>query len=505
MALRPRALRAAIRATGLAAVGFVVGCGPAKGPQPWIDARAAVVQCTTAGRHPQAPVLLELPVPQPPVGLYARGLDPMALDDLGYQRDGVACAILSAPRDEVIDGLEGSVRTLLRVQTAATEDAIGRAARCTCDAARAIGMLPLIPRCSNMPTLASCDPEEHREAIEQSLRPLVEAIETSSLPLVHWRLVGPTDRPGWFLANEARLLPRYDGGSTLHSRDRAVTSRGSHELVRRLLDEEGVVAVATQEGGQALLVVRELGRELVYDHFRHPIVDKRQLGLLALWDNAHVEDYIAALARPTETRRLELEPGDGNLVEIDRERLAAIDAIVDAAAPLGGLEPREALNTASPFVDRATLQAPFGHDGKKLVIKLRMSSAGSSWAQALSQDYLSPSLAEIESTSESSSPVLTDNDELPYVLRGTAAEAYVFHGLPEVPRTFRAVEMNYPGTVRGTASRWRFDLPRSDFEDLFGPELSFGGLRETMGTTNYVVRGQFDNPRQVLELESGPR
>ena len=89
-----------------------MGCGRDRGPVNWIDSRSAVVHCTSSGRDRMPPVLLDLPIPSPPTGLYARSLDPMALNDLGFQRDTVACAMLLAPSSEEIGRIGDSVAEL---------------------------------------------------------------------------------------------------------------------------------------------------------------------------------------------------------------------------------------------------------------------------------------------------------------------------------------------------------------------------------------------------------
>src|SRR5690606_32475359 len=71
-----------LRALLLLAV--VSGCGVGKGTPEWIGSNAAVVRCTVAGPNLELPRLFdELPSPALPTGLYARTMDPIALDQLG--------------------------------------------------------------------------------------------------------------------------------------------------------------------------------------------------------------------------------------------------------------------------------------------------------------------------------------------------------------------------------------------------------------------------------------
>ena len=80
-----------------------LGCGGGELATRWVPAEAAMVRCTTAGRDRMPPVLLDLPLPSVPTGLLARQLDPMALDDMGFEREQPVCAALLEPSGDTID------------------------------------------------------------------------------------------------------------------------------------------------------------------------------------------------------------------------------------------------------------------------------------------------------------------------------------------------------------------------------------------------------------------
>lgn len=249
----------------IAAGALLSACGPDPGPLGWVDARAAVIRCTSAGRDRMPPVMLDLPAPEAPTGLYARRMDPMALDDLGFQRDTVACALL-LPVD---DGSAEANRTLLDARRTAAKAAGELAGMCACEAASQLGARPLLDNCVDRPTRPNCKVEEQLPAMEAVLAPVYTALADTKPPLLHWRLVGKFDRAGWFARQQSTLIERHEGGSTVYERGEAVPKRGNGPLIDALLDEKDVVAVVRQNSGQALLVLREIDKTLVLDHFAY--------------------------------------------------------------------------------------------------------------------------------------------------------------------------------------------------------------------------------------------
>jgi hypothetical protein len=487
-------------------LGVGVGCG-AKGPAAWIDERAAVVRCTQAGRERMPPVLAGLPVPEPPTGLYARTLDPMTLDDLGYQRDQVVCAILEAPDASEVETVAVQMQELVEIYDRTSTDAVRAGGRCSCDIAHAMGVRDLIAVCQRTPTLQGCTDTGASEAMHRALEPLFEAIAATEPALVHWRLVGRTDRPGGFAENLERLAANHPGGSTVYRRGQAVRSRGNHVLVLELLEKDDVVAVVTQDAGRALLVAREIGKMLVLDHFTHAVVSSDYHPVLAYLDNAHVESYVRRLQAPKTRRALGLDPREGYLVEVDRLRLEDVDSMMVAASPLGGTRydpSAERREQPDVLVDRVTIQAPFGVEGTALVARIELSETGRVWAQTLSDEILSPTLEELGLAERGPELIQPRGLDLAFHLRGTPVDDVLVHGLHRVSDVMRRIEMDAPSTIKGRAGNWRFDLPVGDpFVDADSGVMR--GARGLMASRPYTVLASFDAAREVMQLELRPR
>jgi hypothetical protein len=483
-------------------------CGPDRGPRDWIDERAAVVHCTSAGRDRMPPVLVELPVPYPPSGMFAREMDPMALDDIGFRRDTVACAMLLTPQPSEVTFRTEAVAELVRRHDEASSAATSVATRCTCEVADSIGLRELVLACARRETQERCEVERFADDMQAALAPMVEVVRATPPPLVHWRLVGRTDRPGWFGEHEAEIVARHEGGSTFYLRGQAVPARRNFELIRTLLDVEGVTAVVRQDAGRSLLVVRELGSDLVLDHFSHITVQPERMPLMSALDNAHPDHYIALLDKPSATRSLVFGPEDGNLVELDRRLLEEFDESLLAAAPLGGgyEVARETREEPTPFVDHIAIQAPFGKEGQVLRMKARLSVEGRDWANVLSDDRLSPTLDELGIDENA---IVFDPPRggatLPFVLRGTPTNALLVHGLHRVPEFMRQVEMSHPNTVQGKASAWEFRMPTDDLAAIAGVDAPATGLRGSFVERSYVIEARFDATREHLEVEVYPR
>ena len=373
----------------IAAGAMLAGCGPDPGPVGWIDARAAVVQCTSAGRDRIPPVLVGLPVPVPPSGLFARRLDPMALDDLGYQRDTVACALLLPPDTDSTN----SGKALAEARRAAGKAAAALAGRCACEAATRLDARELLPQCVDASTRRQCEVDAPLlEAMREILAPVEAALAETRAPLMHWRLVGKTDRAGWFARQQEVLLERHEGGSTVFVRGQAVPGRGNGPLVEALFEEEGVVAIVRQNSGQALLVVRELGKTLVLDHFEYPAAGDTITQLLPFLDNASVGRYRALLAKPSDTRKLRLEPGKCNLVEVDVSHLEAVDAAIRGGADFYDGSPAPERQLPERRVELVAAQAPFGKQGQELDVRIELTESGAAWASLLTSADLMPGL-----------------------------------------------------------------------------------------------------------------
>jgi hypothetical protein len=496
------------RGAGVIAALLLVACGPDRGPREWIDERAAVVHCTSAGRDRMPPVLVDLPVPYPPSGMFAREMDPMALGDLGFQRDTVACAMLHAPDPDTAERNAEAVATLVETHDEVSAAAASVGTRCTCEIADSLGLEALVLACARRETQARCDVERFQAPMRDALQPMVDALAATPPPLVHWRLVGKTDRPGWLADHEADVVARHSGGSQFYVRGQAVPARRNFELIRGLLEVEGVTIVVRQDGGRSLLVVRELGSQLVLDHFTHPAIQPERSPLLAAFDNAHVEHYVSLLAKPGATRKLVHDPRDGNLVELDRRLLEAFDDSLLGAAPLGGGYPEAQQTREQPevFVDHVAIQAPFGKEGQVLHVRARLTEDGHDWANLLPPDLLGPTLDEL--ALENAAPVFVPPPgavALPFVLRGTPTEALLFHGVHRVPELMRQVEISHPSTVQGKADAWQFVMPTDDLGAIVGADAPAKGLRTALSERPHTIEVGFDAAREHLDVEIEPR
>lgn len=497
--------RIAVIVLAAGGAGGLAGCG-GKEAEAWIGPRSAVVRCTSPGRQRMPPVLLDVPVPAPPTGLYARALDPMALDEMGYQRDELACAVLQAPEPSTVQAVGITVSALVATHEAASTQAVRAGGRCTCEIAHDLGVRELVAVCSRTPTQTGCDPAEGRDAMQVALAPLQSAIEATSLPLVHWRLAGRTDRPGWFSERLDTLVAKHPGGSTIYRRGQAVATRDNYRLLRALLEHDHVVAVVRQDAGRALLVAREIGNTLVLDHFAYTALDPDLHPLLGALDNAHVDDYVRALTRPEDRRAPGLPPREGTLVEVDRARLEDVDALLVAASPLTGRryeEDAEMRDAPDVLVDHIALQAPFGADGAKLVVRFELSEAGRLWAQTLGDGILSPTLDELGLAGRGPEHVPAE-PALDFHLRGTPTDLLLVHGLHLVPPLMRRIEMNDPSSVQGRADAWRFELPAADPTPEADP-IVLRALRDRIASRPHVVQAELDPARETLKLELRPR
>lgn len=418
-----------------------------------------------------APVLLRTPAPVPPTGLFARRLDPMALNDMGYERDLPVCAGVLVPETARIEATTKAVEQLVL-----TADAVGRAARkqlrrCVCDVAYAAEARDLLPLCVHKAHRSSCSPTpDDFKKLDEALKPLRDLVGTIDLPRVHWRLAGKTDRPQWFVEKIRELLGRHVGGATVYLPGEAIGRRHNHELVRALLDVEGAVAVVREDGGQSILVVRVVDSAMVLDLLTWPSFAPQYRGLLEAIDNAQPNRVIDALNKPSAHYQPDLDPTKGNLVAVDRAGLEKMDELILGHARLSGYPYDRAEETWSPpdaLVDRATMQAPFGHSGAALDIELQLSAAGQSWARALADVPLTPDLSELSLAADRPTYVAAPGSRVTPWLRGQPTASSAIWGLSRAGQLLRKLEMDYPGSVRGSTLAWEIQIPQGS--------IGFGG------------------------------
>lgn len=487
----------------------LAACGSGELATRWVPPDAAVVRCTTAGRDRMPPVLLDLPVPAVPTGLLARQLDPMALNDMGFEREQPVCAALLQPAAETVDTARASVTTLIGEHGQAGAAVRAAFGRCGCEVARAAGVEALLAPCRDEPYRAECAPTASQiEELRTLVEPLQTALASTPVPRLHWRVAGRTDRPGWLVERIVELLPRHPGGATVFQPGQAIPSRHNHALVRRLLDVPGAVAVLRLDGGRAMLVARELEGALVLDLLAFPSVDPRLVPLLPFIDDARVDDVAAALEQPAEAWSPPLSLGEGNLVHLDRAGLRAVDSLVLAMAPLAGVRADATVlpePASPPLVDAVTLQAPFGAGGKRLRARLRLSDAGQQWAQTLAPALLGPD-PEALGLPLDPPPRQALAVELPFVAHGQPSERLVLDGIARAPSLLRTLEMHHPSAVGGHADAWDVSLPAGAVAPggTVLPPLELKAWAERVAAEHYRLRTSFDPARQHLDLELAP-
>jgi hypothetical protein len=487
------------------------GCGSGELATRWVPADAAMVRCTTAGRDRMPPILLDLPVPLVPTGLLARQLDPMALDEMGFEREQPVCAALLRPAAETVETARASVTAVLGEHGRAGATVRATLGGCACEIARAAEVESLLTTCRDAPHRPDCEPTPAQiEQVRTLVEPLQAALAATPVPRVHWRVAGRMDRPGWLVERMGELLPRHPGGATVFQQGQAIPGRHNHALVRRLLEVPGTVAVLRLDGGRAMLVVRELDGALVLDLLAYPGVDPRLVSLLPFIDDARVDDLVALLARPEGAWAPPLRLDEGNLVHLDRAGLRAVDSLVLAMAPLAGVaEAQRALPepTATPLVDAVTLQGRFGTEGKELRARLRLSDAGQLWAQTLGDGLLGPQpeALGLEPAVPSSLAEALDG-ELAFVAHGHPPERLVLDGLERAPSLLRTLEMHHPSAVGGRLDAWDVSLPAGALAPggTVLPPLELGAWSERVGAEPYRLRTSFDARRHHIDVTLSP-
>lgn len=494
---------------------LLAGCGVGKGASEWISSDAALVRCTIAGRNLRLPRLLdELPTPQPPSGLYAQNLDPIALDQLGFERERVVCATLEAPDEATIASADAAVERLLAVREQADAAARELGEGCLCMHADRLGARELLSGCMRRATQPECTSSpEQLAALEQTLAPLREQLAATTLPRVHWRLFGRSDRPGRFAAHHGELVARHVGGSEVFLRGMPLLDRPGSRTIAGLLAHEGVVAVVRQDSGRALLVVRELGEVLILDHFAHGLAPGLEGAALADWhgllghlDDAQLAWFRAALAPPTSGRSLQLDPRRGYLIELDHAALERVDRAALVLASLAGVDYDEAAEqrvVAPLLVDRISLQVPFGSEGERLVARMRLNDEGRRWLAGGAGLELRDALAGLGVVELPPSFVPAQPD-MPFVLRGQPLEQLLFASPSAAPGLFDALEASRPGSIAGEVDEFEIHLPSGPLPD--GVQLREGSdeLRERLSLAPHRLEVEQIEGGRVLAIELAP-
>jgi hypothetical protein len=513
MVLAPRPPAAHSLACALAVL-LGAGCGVRKGTPGWIGSDAAVVRCVVAGPNLQlAPLLDEVPSPALPTGLFARRMDPVALDQLGFERDRVVCATLLAPDAARLDAASTAIDELLeaRIEVGKRARKLGR---CMCAHADELELRELVPGCIAQPVRQGCtaDPEQ-LAALGELLAPLEAKLATTEIPRVHWRLFGRTDRPGRFIESYEDLLDRHTGGAEVYLRRTALPPVAGMELVAGLLALDHVVAVAREDGNRALLVVREIGEQLILDHFAYPDllgagargIDVELLTMLARVDDAQLAWYREALAPPAQPRELLFEPRDGYMVEIDRAALERVDASMIVAARFVGHNYEEARETrVQPplLIDRFAHQVPYGTEGLVLHARARLTDQGRQWldgAGELSAVEALMGLAHLDVQPEFQSAIEVGVAQL-FLLRGRPIDHLLFAGANALPRVLHAIEASVPGSIDGDIDDFTVALPSGPLPGVEG-QPGAEALRERMSLHPHRLAVELVEGGRVIAVE----
>lgn len=490
------------------------GCGVRKGTPEWIGSDAAVVRCVVAGPNLQLPPLLdEVPSPAIPTGLFARGMDPVALDQLGYERERVVCATLLAPDAARLEAASVAIDELLETRVELGKQA-RKLGRCVCAHADVLDSRELVPGCIEQPVRQGCPADaEQLGALGELLAPLEAKLATTEIPRVHWRLFGRSDRPGRFVEYHEDLLDRHTGGAEVYSSRSALPPLAGFELVRGLLALEHVVAVVREDGNRALLVVREIGEQLIFDHFAYPDllgagargVDVELLTMLPRIDDAQLAWYREALGPPAQAREPLFEPRDGYMVEIDRAALERVDASLIVAARFAGQiyeEARETRVQPPLLVDRFAHQVPYGTKGLVLHARARLTDQGRQWldgAGELSAVEALMGLAHVDVQPEFQPATELGVARL-FLLRGRPIDHLLFAGANALPRVLHEIEASAPGSIDGDIDDFTIALPSGPLPGVEG-RPGAEALRERMSIHPHRLTVELVEGGRVIAVE----
>ena len=505
-----------LRALLLLAV--VSGCGVGKGTPEWIGSNAAVVRCTVAGPNLELPRLFdELPSPALPTGLYARTMDPIALDQLGFERDRVVCATLQAPDTQQLEHARESIARL-HAQRRELIKSTRKLGGCRCAYADALHARALVPDCVDKPTKHACELDPAQlERLQQLLAPFHATLAAAEVPRTHWRVFGRTDRPGRFVARQDQLLGRHTGGSEVFVRKNSLPPQPGMKLIRELLALDHVVAVVRQDSGRGLLVIREIDDTLILDHFTYPDwygagitrIDPELHALLAYLDDAQLARYRAALEPPSQRRELMMNPRKGYTVELDHAALERVDQALLIAAEFAQLpydEARELRQLPALMIDRVGYQVPFGTDGEVLRARMRLSDAGRQWLASVAGQGPVEAAATLASAdlAPDFEPADPDIARL-FVLRGQPVEQALFAGPPGVPKLWVAIASGDPRAVDGKIDDFEIALPSGPLPGEFPSRPGLAELRERLSISAHSLAIELVDGGRVLAVELAPR
>lgn len=477
------------------------GCGIDRGDPSFVDEDAAFLHCTVAGTGRTDPALFEaLPRVPVPSGLYTQTMSPAALVEIGYQPESVVCATLAAPDDAELAKSASSLATLLTVRDE-VDDAVRRRDPCACTAAAKLRRQRWLPSCADVGHQPGCEPSDTLiDDVERELGRLDSALGEVTVPLTHWRVFGRSDRLGQFEARVPRIVDHHSGGSAVMLRGAPVPERLNHVLVGRLFELSTVQAVIRQDSGRALVVVREIGDTLVYDHFAYPSVASSMVALLPELDNRSVTAYLDALEPPAQRMDLAFNPRHGPVLVFSHPRLERVDAAMVVGSALSQRRVRAGEHTVPPvWFDTVTVHAPF--DASELTAHVVLSDLGVTWAQGLERGPVSPTLSELGGSDVVPTYAAARSDPA-FVLRGTPIEQVVFAGFHALPTIAAAMEMAVPNSVRGELDDFVVDVPTGPLPGELATRAGLAQLRERLSLDPQRLRVEIGTTTMDLRLSA---
>jgi hypothetical protein len=330
-------------------------------------------------------------------------------------------------------------------------------------------------------------------------------------------LFGRTDRPGRFVARNEQLLARHRGGSEVFVSAHRLPPQPGTKLLAGLLALDHVVAVVRQDGGRALLVVREIDEQLIFDHFAYPDwfsvgltkIDPELHALLAHAEDLQLARYRAALEPPSQRRELMMDPRDGYMVELDHAALERVDRALLVAAEYVQLDydpAREQRELPPLMTDRVAHQVPYGTDGEVLRARMRLSEQGREWLASVAEQGVleaAPALGngELVPSFEAATPAFAGL----FTLRGQPIEQALFAGPTGLPKLLLALGSIDARAIDGEVDDFKIELPTGPLPGNFPSRPGLQLLRERVSVGAHVLKVELVDGGRTLELELEPR
>ncbi len=510
----------------------------------WISESAAVVHCVGVGPAAERPSIHdELPVVDAPTQFFLRSMAPEDLSDLGFAPNTAACAALLPNSWAEIDRMEADMKGLRGVLNDLTVE-IRQSDACFCSQLRGLDAQWIAPSCSRAWARLGCKPQDivAQRALAPKIEPAEELATQLEVPMEHWRLVGRTDRPGFWEHRYRWLKRRFDGASEAFEPGVPATTGPSMLLVNALLEAPGVVMVVRQEGGRSILVVREPEKDmLVFDLFRKPVYENESLSLLHKLDDVRPGTYLDALSKPASALKLPGNPRKSMTTWMSHDGLERVDAALRAVNNFFQLPPLKRIDEGvEPLVETILWTTPVGEgeDPSTSEVTLSLTEEGVAWAAAARDEGFASQiyeLAELEEKRES--PIfeaMAAEDEVrvapapggeptrqgPDGVHAGAGDSagdrepshpgfsasaprtldiepvhtpaiggVWFHGLRRAVVFLSAAEFEYTGTFKGTIDEWTLEVPNAFHPRDLRVVSAFRPTMSRLGSRPHVIDG----------------